>query len=56
MNSDILFYIIIGILIIDFLLDLYLDFLNQRKYDDKIPEKLADVYDEEAYKKYLLHR
>jgi STE24 endopeptidase len=51
MNSDILFYIIIGILIIDFLLDLYLDFLNQRKYDDKIPEKLADVYDEDAYKK-----
>ena len=51
MNSDILFYIIIGILIIDFLLDLYLDFLNQRKYDDEIPEKLADVYDEDAYKK-----
>ncbi|MBG7612431.1 M48 family metallopeptidase [Polaribacter sp. BAL334] len=51
MNSDILFYIIIGILIIDFLFDLYLDFLNQRKYDDEIPEKLSDVYDEDAYKK-----
>lgn len=51
MTSDNLFNIIIGILIIDFLFDLYLDFLNQRKYDAKIPEKLADVYDEDAYKK-----
>lgn len=51
MNSNILFYTIISILIIDFLFDSYLNFLNQRKYDAKIPEKLADVYDEDAYKK-----
>ena len=26
----------------------YLTFLNNKRFDDKIPEKLADVYDEEA--------
>ena len=30
---------------------MYLTFLNNKRFDDKIPEKLADVYDEEAYKK-----
>jgi len=51
MNSTILFYIIISILLFDFLFDSYLTFLNNKHFDDKIPKKLADVYDEEAYKK-----
>lgn len=51
MNSNILFYIIIAILILDFIVDKVLDFLNTKHFDDKIPEELADVYDEESYKK-----
>jgi STE24 endopeptidase len=51
MNSTILFYILISILILDFVVDFYLSYLNNQRFNDKIPEKLADVYDEEAYKK-----
>ncbi|MDP5093839.1 MAG: M48 family metallopeptidase [Polaribacter sp.] len=51
MNSTILFYILISILIIDFIIDKVLDFLNTKRFDDKIPHELSDVYDEEAYKK-----
>ena len=51
MNPTFLFYILISILIIDFIIDKVLDFLNAKRFDDKIPDKLTDVYDEEAYKK-----
>lgn len=51
MNSNTLFYIIIAILILDFIVDKVLDFLNTKHFDDEIPQELADVYDEEAYKK-----
>ena len=51
MNQTNLFYTIISILLFDFLFYSYLTFLNNKRFDDKIPEKLADVYDEEAYKK-----
>ena len=51
MNSTILFYILISILIIDFIIDKVLDFLNTKHFDDKIPHELSDVYDEDAYKK-----
>ena len=51
MNSTILFYILISILMIDFIIDKVLDFLNTKRFDDKIPHELSDVYDEDAYKK-----
>ena len=51
MNPTILFYIIIVILIINFIVDKILDTLNEKRFDDEIPEKLKDVYDETAYKK-----
>ncbi|MCL7754128.1 M48 family metallopeptidase [Polaribacter sp. Z022] len=51
MQPTTLFYIIISILIISFVIDKILDTLNERCFDDEIPEKLKDVYDEEAYKK-----
>ncbi|QTD37867.1 M48 family metallopeptidase [Polaribacter batillariae] len=51
MQPTTLFYILIAILVIDFIIDKILDTLNEKHFDDKIPEKLADVYDEEAYKK-----
>lgn len=51
MTPTILFYIFISILVLDFVIDFYLDILNSKHFDDKIPKKLADVYDEEAYKK-----
>lgn len=51
MTSITLFYIIIAIIIINFLVDKILDALNAKHYNDVLPEDLQDVYDESAYKK-----
>lgn len=51
MNSLILFYIIIAIIIIDFIVDKILDALNAKRYNDPVPVELQDVYDEDEYKK-----
>ncbi|MDG1398245.1 MAG: M48 family metallopeptidase [Polaribacter sp.] len=51
MQPDTLFYILISIITISFIIDKILDFLNSKHFDDEIPTKLADVYDEVAYKK-----
>ncbi|WP_297805341.1 M48 family metallopeptidase [uncultured Polaribacter sp.] len=51
MNPTILFYIIISILIISFIADKILDKLNEQHFDDEIPNKLKDIYDDNEYKK-----
>ncbi len=51
MNSTILFYIIIGLLIFDFIINSFLDYLNAKHFNDPIPEELQDVYNEVEYKK-----
>lgn len=51
MQPNTLFYILIAIIIISFIIDKILDTLNAKHFDDKIPAKLADVYDEAEYKK-----
>lgn len=51
MSPTLLFYIIIGILIISFCFDTFLNALNARHFSDPIPKKLTDVYDKEAYEK-----
>jgi len=49
MTPKLLFIIIIAIIIIDFIIDKYIDFLNAKHFDDKIPTELNDVFDEEEY-------
>ncbi|MBU3012533.1 M48 family metallopeptidase [Polaribacter vadi] len=51
MQPTTLFYVLISIIIISFIIDKILDALNAKHFDDKIPEKLADVYDDDEYKK-----
>lgn len=51
MTPQTLFYIILGIILIDFIFDKILDWLNARHFDDPIPEELADVYKAEEYEK-----
>jgi len=51
MTPQYIFYIIIGLLIISFLVDAFLDYLNAKHYNDPIPTELSDVYNEEEYKK-----
>lgn len=43
------FYSIIAILVISYLIDQWLDYLNAQKFNDPIPEELQDVYDREEY-------
>lgn len=51
MTPNTLFYILIGILIINFMVDKIVDSLNAKHFDDAIPSELSDVYDETEYKK-----
>ena len=51
MTSTTLFYIIIAIIIINFIINQVLDALNAKHFKDPIPEELQDVYDEAKYKK-----
>ncbi|MCB0448279.1 MAG: M48 family metallopeptidase, partial [Gelidibacter sp.] len=51
MTATTLFYIIIAIIIIDFIIDKILDALNAKHYNEPIPKELQDVYDEDDYKK-----
>lgn len=50
MTSTTLFYIIIAIIVVNFILDKILDALNAKHYNDPVPEELSDVYDESEYK------
>jgi len=49
MTPNTLFYIILGLLILDFVADKILDYLNAKHYGDAIPEPLKDVYDHDEY-------
>ena len=51
MNPQTLFYIIIGILVVSFLIDKWLDALNARHFNDPLPQEINDVYDADAYEK-----
>ncbi|MGK0412471.1 MAG: STE24 endopeptidase [Polaribacter sp.] len=51
MQPNTLFNILIAIIIINFIIDKILDTLNAKHFEDKIPKKLADVYDVEEYRK-----
>ena len=51
MEPQVLFYLILAIIIIDFIFDKFLDALNARHFDDPVPPSLQDVFDEEAYQK-----
>lgn len=51
MTATTLFYIIIAIIVIDFIIDKILDALNAKHYNDPIPAELTDVYDVDEYQK-----
>ncbi|NRB83649.1 MAG: M48 family metallopeptidase [Winogradskyella sp.] len=51
MNPQTLFYVIIGIIVINFIKDKVLNALNAKHFNDNLPDELADVYDKEDYKK-----
>ncbi len=51
MTPTTLFYIFIAILIINFIIDKVLDFLNAKHFNDPIPKELNDVYEKDEYEK-----
>jgi len=46
-----LFWLIIAIIIFDYLLEKFLDYLNYSSMQDKIPDELTGIYNEEKYKR-----
>ncbi len=48
---EILFWIIIAIIVLDFLFEKYLGYLNTTKWSDVLPDEVKGIYDEEKYKK-----
>lgn len=46
-----LFYLIIGIVILDFAFGRFLDYLNTTRWSDELPTELAGIYDAAEYKK-----
>jgi len=51
MTPQLVFIIIIAIIIIDFIIDKYIYFLNAKHFNDPIPDDLSDVYNKEEYYK-----
>lgn len=47
------FYIIIAIIIFDYLLERWLNFLNAKNRSNKLPDELKGIYDEEKYRKSI---
>ena len=51
MDSNFLFYIIIGILVVQYIIDTLLDYLNAKQFLKEIPTELQDVFDADEYTK-----
>jgi STE24 endopeptidase len=45
------FYLILGIIVFDFIFERLLDYLNTTRWGEQLPDKLKGIYDDEEYKK-----
>lgn len=50
-SPEIIFILLLGIIIFNFIKDFFLDYLNSKNFNNKIPEIISDVYDSEKYLK-----
>ncbi len=48
-----LFYLILAIILIDFLVDRYLDYLNLKSWSPQLPKEAEGIYDAEKYRKSM---
>ena len=51
MTSENIFYIIVWIIVFEFLLTILLSYLNTKNWSNKLPKELKWIYDEKKYKK-----
>lgn len=56
MTPQLLFYILISILIVEFLIETLIDILNAKHYRKQIPEELVDVYPKDEYEKSIAYK
>lgn len=56
MSPNDLFKIIILMIVIDFIVDTLLNYLNSRRYTTQLPEELSDVYPSEEYAKSIAYK
>lgn len=48
--SQILFYIIVGLLVTDFIFERILEYLNSTRWSDQLPAEVKDIYDRDKYR------
>ena len=48
--SQFLFYLIIALLVADFVFERILEYLNSTQWSDELPQEVANIYDEEKYR------
>ncbi|NVO02936.1 MAG: M48 family metallopeptidase [Bacteroidetes bacterium] len=51
--ANFLFYLIVGIIAFDYVLDRFLEYLNSTYWTNELPEELSGIYDSEKYEKFL---
>lgn len=51
MTPENILYIIVWLLVFEFVLTKFLAYLNTRNWSDTLPDELSEIYDEEKYKK-----
>ncbi|MBA4746392.1 MAG: M48 family metallopeptidase [Muricauda sp.] len=51
MEKNTLFYVILVILVVQYLVHQYLEYLNAKRFKSTLPHELADIYDENEYRK-----
>ncbi len=56
MKVETVFWIFIALIVLDFIKDFWLDYLNAQHFDDPVPEELQDVYDSESYRKSIEYK
>ncbi|MEA3479112.1 MAG: M48 family peptidase, partial [Bacteroidota bacterium] len=50
-STELVLYIIIGIIVFDYIFERILDYLNSTYWSDELPEELSDIYEADKYKK-----
>lgn len=47
--SQLLYFIILGLLVADFIFEQFLEYLNSTRWSDQLPEEVKDIYDQDKY-------
>lgn len=52
---QVILYVIVAVLLLEYLLELFLGLLNARQRKSELPSEVNDVYNEERYRKYIAY-